>query len=117
MSRRLLYPLISVDVALFCVQDDVLQVLLVQRANEPLKHQWALPGGLLQPDVDVNLEAAALRVLSEKLTVKVPHVAQVAAFSGAGRDPRGWSVAALHCALLPQDQVQAVRMPKVKRFE
>lgn len=116
MTRYLLYPLVSVDIALFCVEDDALQVLLVQRANEPLIHQWALPGGLLQPDKDVNLEAAALRVLGEKIDVEVQYVAHVATFSGANRDPRGWSVAVLHCGLLPRDQIKAIEKHKVERL-
>lgn len=116
MTRYALFPIISVDVALFCVEDDELQVLLLQRANEPLMHQWALPGGLLKPDRDNSLESAALRVLSEKIDVEVRHLAQVATFSGAKRDPRGWSVAALHYALHPRNQIKAVEKHKVKRL-
>lgn len=116
MKRHLLYPLVTVDIALFSVEDDALQVLLVQRANEPFMHQWALPGGLLQPDKDVNLEAAALRVLGDKIDVEVHYVAQVAVFSGANRDPRGWSVAVLHCGLLPRNQIQAVEKYKVEHL-
>ena len=116
MMRRTLYPLVSVDVALFCVDDDELQVLLIQRANEPLMHQWALPGGLLQPERDASLEAAAMRVLGEKIDLDVPHLAQVSSFSGPRRDPRGWSVAALHYALLPRDKLQAVKRNKVEQL-
>ena len=47
---RELYPLVFVDVALFGVVDDRLQVLLVQRAEEPQAGKWALPGGILKPD-------------------------------------------------------------------
>ena len=115
MPRRTLYPLVSLDVALFSVDGDELQVLLVERANEPLVGWWALPGGLLQPERDDSLQAGALRVLREKVDVEIAHLAQVATFSGPSRDPRGWSISALHYALLPRDQIEAAARSKVAR--
>ena len=40
---KLLHPLVSADVALFSIGDGCLQVLLVQRAEDPAAGQWALP--------------------------------------------------------------------------
>lgn len=116
-QRRQLYPLVSVDVALFCVEDNQLKVLLVKRATEPEQHRWALPGGVLQPENDASLLDAARRVLDEKISVKVRHLAQVMAFSGATRDPRGWSIGMLFYALLPRDQLNAVERHKVEQLE
>ena len=62
-----LYPAVMVDIAIFSVDENGLRVLLIQRANEPQKGLWALPGGFLKPDVDANLESAARRVLDEKI--------------------------------------------------
>ncbi len=117
MSRKQLYPLVSVDVALFCVEDGQLKVLLVRRAQDPARHAWALPGGLIQPEGDASLEGAALRVLRDKIDVHVEAPTQVATFSGPGRDPRGWSMATLFYALLPRDHVQAVEKHKVEQLE
>lgn len=105
---KLLYPLVTADIALFTLIDAQLRVLLVQRTNEPLQGRWALPGGVLNPDTDATLLATAQRVLTAKLKVDVRHLEQVATFSGADRDPRGWSISTLHYALLPADQVPAV---------
>ena len=112
-----LYPLISADVALFSISDTSLQVLLVQRANPPHKGLWALPGAILKPDEDVDLEATARRALRSKLGVEVPYLKQERAFSGAERDPRDWSLSVLYWALLPRHQVHAVAGSRVKKFE
>ena len=111
--QRELYPAVMVDIAIFSVDENGLRVLLVHRANEPQKGLWALPGGFLKPDVDVNLESAARRVLIEKIGVDTPHLEEVCTFSGKDRDPRGWSISVLFFALLPRDQVQAVVKAKV----
>jgi 8-oxo-dGTP diphosphatase len=118
MSRiRELYPLVVVDVALFSVDDSQLKVLLVQRAEEPERLKWALPGGTLKPDQDASLEAAARRVLRDKVSVDIPHLEQVCTFSGPHRDPRGWSVANLYYALLPSDKTNALVRKKVEAVQ
>jgi ADP-ribose pyrophosphatase YjhB (NUDIX family) len=111
-----IYPLVSADVALFSVADDRLQVLLVRRAREPELHGWALPGAVLKPELDRDLEATARRALRDKVSIELPHVEPVATFSGPDRDPRGWSVAQLFLALLARDQVQAVKGSKVEEI-
>jgi 8-oxo-dGTP diphosphatase len=109
-----LYPLVMADVALFTVQDDELRVLLLQRANEPEQGRWALPGGILKPEIDGSLDDTARRVLRDKTGVDVPFLRQVQAFSGAHRDPRGWSVSTLYYALLPSDRIDAIAGPKAE---
>lgn len=102
-----LYPIVNTDVALFTLIDMQLRVLLIRRANRPDPGGWALPGGIIKPEIDHSLEDAALRMLTAKTGVNVPHLEQVAAHSGPHRDPRGWSVSVLFFALLPSDQVPA----------
>ena len=114
---RMLYPLVSADIALFSVEQDRLRVLLVQRAQEPAALQWALPGAILKPDEDDDLHATACRALNEKISVAIPHLAQVGAFSGKCRDPRGWSVSVLFYAFLPGDQVSAVVKSRIEAVE
>ena len=113
MTKQL-YPLVSADVALFTIGDGYLQVLLVQRAQEPAAGQWALPGAVLKPETDHDLEATARRALRDKISVEVPYLEQLHTFAGAARDPRGWSLGVLHYALMPRDQVQAVVRRKVE---
>lgn len=114
---RKLYPLVVVDIALFSAGEDGLRVLLVQRAEEPELRRWALPGGILRPDEDASLEAAARRVLRDKVSVDIPHLEEVCSFSGPDRDPRGWSIGVLFYALLPRHQVNALVKNKVEAVE
>jgi 8-oxo-dGTP diphosphatase len=115
MTRQL-FPLVSADVALFSIGDGCLQVLLVQRAQEPAAGRWALPGAVLKPEIDHDLEATARRALRDKISVEVPYLEQLHTFAGADRDPRGWSLGVLHYALMPLDQVHAVVRRKVEVF-
>ena len=103
-----LFPLVTVDISLFTLVDGELRILIVRRENDPAPGAWALPGGILKPDVDNSLDEAAMRVLSSKTQVDVPHLEQVATISGPERDPRGWSISVLYYALLPSDLVPAV---------
>lgn len=107
LITRELYPLVFADVALFSVVDDRLKVLLVSRAEDPHAGQWALPGGILKPDVDMDLNGTAQRVMRGKLSVDVPFLEEVCTASGPHRDERGWSISVLYLALLPMDQVNA----------
>jgi 8-oxo-dGTP diphosphatase len=103
-----LFPLVTADISLFTLIDGGLHVLIVQRENDPAPGAWALPGGILKPDIDSSLDDTARRVLASKTELDVPHLEQVATVSGPGRDPRGWSISVLYYALLPSDQVPAV---------
>ena len=117
MNKRTLYPTVMVDIAIFSVDENGLRVLLVHRASEPQKGLWALPGGFLKPELDDNLEAAARRVLNEKIGVEASHLMEICTFSGKDRDPRGWSISVLFYALLPRDQVTAIVKTKVDAVE
>ena len=116
-QRPILYPLVSVDIALFGSDENGLKVLLARRAREPAVSQWALPGGVLRPLEDAQLADAARRVLKDKMSVTVPQIEQIGVFSGADRDPRGWSIAVLYAALLPREQVPAVAVQHLEAVE
>jgi len=115
--KKRLFPIVTADVALFTLADYRLRVLLIRRANDPTPGGWALPGTVLKPDVDRNVDDAALRALASKTRVFLPHLEQVTTSSGQDRDPRGWSVSVLYYALLPSDQVQAVAGDKTEAIE
>ena len=97
----------TVDVVLLTLIDQRLHLALLQRANAPFAGAWALPGGYIHAQTDADAAAAATRVLASKLGVHGVYLEQLATFSGPDRDPRGWSVAVAHCALLPADAVPA----------
>ena len=114
-DKKLLYPIVGASVALFTLADMQLKVLLVRREREP--RGWALPGGVLNPASDPSLDHTALRELAKKTEVKLPHLEQVHTFSGAQRDPRGWSLSTLYYALLPSDKVPAVAGSRTEAIE
>ena len=97
-------PLTTVDVVIFGVLQDTLQVLLVKReaaAGEPYPGAWALPGGFVDVDRDRDLEACARRKLTEKTGVTSPYLEQLGSWGDARRDPRGWSATHVYFALIP----------------
>lgn len=101
-------PLVSVDVAVFTLVDNQLQILLVRRGEFPQKGKWGLPGGFIDLHRDASLEATAIRKLQEKTGVKTPYVEQIASVGSPDRDPRGWSVTVLYMALIPRTPAQSL---------
>ena len=97
-------PLTTVDVVIFTILEERLQVLLVRRpgaAVEPFPNWWALPGGFLDVREDDTLEACAARKLVEKTGVASPYLEQLGSWGSRSRDPRGWSATHVYFALIP----------------
>ena len=57
-------PSVTVDCVVFGLDDNEIKTLLIQRKLEPFKGEWALPGGFVLMDEDID--AAALRELREE---------------------------------------------------
>jgi 8-oxo-dGTP diphosphatase len=101
-------PFTTVDVVIFTVADDALQVLLVQRptaGSEPFPGRWALPGGFVDVGRDADLPACARRKLMEKTGVDSPYLEQLGSWGSAARDPRGWSATHVYFALFAVDEL------------
>ncbi|MEZ5038309.1 MAG: NUDIX domain-containing protein [Saprospiraceae bacterium] len=91
-------PALTVDCVIFGLDEsEKLKVLLIQRAVEPFKDSWALPGGFV--DMNEDLEAAALRELEEETGVKDVFIEQLFTFGAPKRDPRGRVVSVAYFAL------------------
>ncbi|MGO1227336.1 MAG: NUDIX hydrolase [Brachybacterium sp.] len=90
---------VAVDLTVLTLRDGVLNVLLIQREDEPHRGAWALPGGFIQHGED--LDAAAYRVLSDEASLGsgAVHLEQVRTFGTPGRDPRGHVVSVSFMAL------------------
>ena len=96
------HALVTVDLVIFTVRDDALQVLLVQRGAAPFKDRWALPGGFVREDEP--LERAALRELEEETGVRDVYLEQLYTFGDPGRDPRGRVITVAYFALIASDR-------------
>ena len=88
---------VTVDIVIFTIQSGVLRVLLVKRLIPPFPGQYAIPGGFVHEDED--LDQAALRELQEETGVTDVYLEQLYSFGAPGRDPRGRIVTIADAAL------------------
>lgn len=88
MSEHL-RPIATVDIVLFTLaepaDDDGLQVLIAERAQEPFRGRPALPGGYVHVDEDADTAGTARRVLAGKLGVQAPYLEQLYSFGSRTR--------------------------------
>lgn len=95
------HPAVTTDVVLFAIREQRLQVLLIRRANPPYQGMWALPGGFL--DIEEDLDSCARRELAEETGISGLYLEQLYTFGRPGRDPRGRVISVAYLALLRQD--------------
>ena len=89
---------VTADAVLLARVDGAVQALVIRRGNPPFEGHWALPGGFVDPDED--LQAAAVRELAEETGVEVPQLRQLGAYGAPDRDPRHRTVSVAHLAVL-----------------
>jgi 8-oxo-dGTP diphosphatase len=97
---------VTVDLVIFTIRQDRLDVLLIERALPPFEGRWALPGGFIRDGE--SLEQAALRELEEETGVRDVYLEQLYTFGDPGRDPRGRVVTVAYYALIAADTAQLV---------
>ncbi|WOV87197.1 NUDIX domain-containing protein [Sporosarcina oncorhynchi] len=107
-------PSIATDMAIFTVAtkkvtdnrkkaDKELQVLLIRRGGHPYKGDWALAGGFMGIDEDV--ETAVQRELKEETGVDGVYAEQLYTWSAVDRDPRMRIVSVSYLALVDQEKL------------
>ncbi|TWB62230.1 NUDIX hydrolase [Nitrospirillum viridazoti] len=109
MIEDLMRPILTVDVIPLVLKDGRMHVALQRRDRAPHANEMALIGGYVRADEDESATAAALRVLREKAGITPRLLEQLMTFSGAGRDPRGWSASIAYYALQPAEALPADR--------
>jgi len=101
------HPAVTTDVVVFTILDGRLSILLVKRANPPYQGSWALPGGFL--DIDEDLDNCAARELEEETGIGGLYLEQLYTFGATHRDPRERVISVTYYALVPQDALATPR--------
>lgn len=87
-------PILTVDAVIFQLINNRLNVLLIQRSQDPFRGSWALPGGY-NPEGETTI-AALKRIVSYKTGVNIEsdlsYIEQLYTFDTVARDPRGHAV-------------------------
>lgn len=94
--------LITVDCAIFGVENGELKLLLIRRERAPYAGKWCLPGGIIRNDE--TAEECVARILEEKTGIKGMFLEQLYTFSDLRRDPRGRAVTIAYYALVKPEQ-------------
>ena len=100
MKRQTIH--VTVDIVVFTVHEETLQVLLIERGIDPFKGLYALPGGFVL--AEGTLEQAAFRELFEETGTKDVYLEQLYTFGDPHRDSRGRVVTVAYYALVPTDK-------------
>ena len=101
MSKYVSKIFVTVDVIVINKNTD--EILLIKRLNEPYKDCWALPGGFV--DENEDLEQAARRELFEETNIETDKMTQIGAFGTPNRDPRGHMISIAYQTDLIENQI------------
>lgn len=96
------YPTVAatVDLLVFTIRDEQLQLLLIERGGHPEKGKLALPGGFV--NTDESLDEAAERELMEETGVSASgYLEQLKTYGNPHRDRRGFVISTAYVALVP----------------
>lgn len=107
-------PSLTVDMILFTLDDEeekdlkkvpekVLKVLLIKRKNHPFKSCWAIPGGFI--DINENIEDAVYRELKEETNIDNVYLEQLYTWGDVNRDPRMRVVSTSYMALVNKENI------------
>ena len=93
-------PAVTVDILLISKQKTV---LLIERGRNPFKGTWALPGGFIE--MNEELETACRRELEEETGLRVGELNQFRAYGGVNRDPRHRTISVIFYSFLDEESV------------
>jgi 8-oxo-dGTP diphosphatase len=105
---------ISIDCVIFGFDEHEIKILLIERAAEPSKGMWALPGGFVEPKED--LDHAAQRILEELTGLSNIYMEQVMTFGDVDRYPLGRVISIAYYALIKIEDYNLVDSPTDTRW-
>lgn len=106
-------PFVTTDQLIFSVADDKkldkgksLKILLVKRKDHPDIYRWALPGGFI--NMNENLEQTAERELAEETSVTGIYMEQLYTWGDVDRDERGRIISVAYMALVNSTNLKLI---------
>lgn len=100
------HPAVTTDSVVFGFDGRTLHILLIERAIEPHKGMWALPGGFLK--MDETTDQCAMRELMEETGVTEVYLEQFHTFSDVHRDPRERVLTVAYLALVRKSDYRLI---------
>lgn len=97
------HPAVTTDAVVFGFDGEQLNVLLIERGNEPYLGCWALPGGFIK-ETDKSAEDSVYRELHEETNVEDIYLEEFKTFSETTRDPRERVITIAFFALVVKDK-------------
>ena len=97
-------PSVTADLVILSVIEEQLGVLLIKRRDPPFRDSWALPGGFVNYDEDI--EAAAYRELKEETGVDDAYLEQLQTFGNPKRDPRKRIITVAYFSLVDYKKIK-----------
>ena len=97
-------PSVTTDILVFTIHKGKLKILLIKRKNPPYQGAWAIPGGFIEMDED--LEESALRELKEETGVEEANLIQLHAFGKPNRDPRTRVITVAYITFIPLNRLR-----------
>ena len=80
-------PMVCTDIIIIAPDKGKKKILLIKRKNDPFKGTWALPGGFVEMEED--LEDAAKRELAEETGITLSSLKQFATYGSPAVIPVG----------------------------
>ncbi len=101
-------PSNTVDMILMTVSNAKLRILLIRRKDHPFINDWALPGGFINFDED--METAVKRELAEETNITSDtYFRQLYTFGKTDRDPRTRIITTAYLSLTPEENIRHTR--------
>lgn len=110
-------PILTVDAVVFQLLDNELNVLLVRRADEPFKGEWALVGGYnAAGDTTIQALNRVLKAKANLTTDNLSLIEQLHTFDNIGRDPRGHTVSVTYMGLVKAIEIEPTKTTQDPKF-